>query len=101
MTFLKTHYVLKKELTPDDYDHLSHLHSVYGIREVSVEGHTLVILYDASRMHEAEVLARVRCTGVPVDPVQPIAPGGFDHVGQFHDSAWPTEGLSPANQKAK
>jgi hypothetical protein len=101
MTFLKTRYVLKKELTPKDLEHLSRLSTVYGIRGLSFEGQDLIVEYDASRIHEAEVLAQVRSTGIPVDPSQPIPLGGFDHTGKFHDFAWPTQGLSPANQKAK
>jgi hypothetical protein len=101
MTFLKTHYKLKKELTPSDYDRLARLSTVYGIRGLSFEGQDLVVEYDASRIHEAEVLAQVRRTGVPVDPLQPIPAGAFDHAGEFRDYAWPLEGLSPVNQKAK
>jgi len=66
-----------------------------------LEGQDLIVEYDASRIHEAEVLARVRCTGIPVEPLQPIPAGGFDYTGEFHDFTWPTEGLSPVNQKAK
>jgi len=101
MTFLKTRYNLKKELAPEDFERLSRLSTVYGIRGLSFEGHDLIVEYDASRIHEAEVLAKVRCTGVPVEPLQPIPAGGFDHTGEFRDFAWPTEWLSPANQKAR
>ena len=102
MTFLKTRYkVLKKELTPRDFEHLSHLSTVYGIRGLSFDNQDLIVDYDASRIHEAEVLARVRSTGIPVESFEPIAPGGFDHTGEFRDFAWPIEGLSPVNQKAK
>ena len=101
MTFLRTRYKLTRELGAADYDHLSRLSTVYGIRGISVEGQDLVMEYDASRVHEAEVLAKVRGTGVPVEPLQPIPPGGFDHTGEFRDFAWPTQGLSPANQKVK
>jgi hypothetical protein len=101
MTFLKTRYKLKKELTPEDLERLSQLSTEYGIRGISFEGPDLFVEYDASRMHEAEVVARVRSTGIPVEPSQPIPPGGFDHTGEFHDFAWPTQGLSPVNQKAK
>jgi hypothetical protein len=101
MTFLKTRYTVKKELTAKDFEHLSRLSTVYGIRGLSFEGQDLLVEYDASRIHEAEVLARVRGTGIPVEPLQPIPPGGYDHTGEFHDFAWPTEGLSPVNQKAK
>jgi hypothetical protein len=101
MTFLKTRYNVKKELTPKDMEHLSRLSTVYGIRGLSIEGHDLIVEYDASRIHEAEVLAQVRGKGIPAEPPQPIPQGGFDHTGEFHDFAWPTQGLSPANQKAK
>lgn len=101
MTFLKTRYKIKRELTTEDLERLSRLSTVYGIRGLSFEDHNLIVEYDASRIHEAEVLAKVRCEGVPVDPLQPIPPGGFDYTGQFHDYAWPTQGLSPVNQKAK
>ncbi len=101
MTFLKTRFNLKKELTTKDFERLSGLSTVYGIRGLSFEGQDLIVEYDASRIHEAEVLARVRSTGIPVEPLQPIPAGGFDYTGEFHDFAWPTEGLSPVNQKAK
>ena len=101
MTFLRTRYGIKKELGAKDLERLSHLSTVYGIRGLSFEGQDLVVEYDASRIHEAEVLARVRGTGVPVEPHQAIPAGGFDHTGEFRDFAWPTEGLSPVNQKAK
>ncbi len=101
MTFLKTRYKLKKELAPKDFENLSRLSTVYGIRGLTFEGQDLIVEYDASRIHEAEVLASVRGTGIPAEPLQPIPPGGFDHTGEFHDFAWPTQGLSPVNQKAK
>ena len=99
MTFLKTRYKLKKELAAADYDRLSRLSTVYGIRGLSFEGQDLIVEYDASRIHEAEVLVHVRHTGVPVEPLQPIPAGAFDHAGEFRDHAWPTQGLSPVNQK--
>ena len=98
---MKTRYTLKKELTTKDFERLSQLSTVYGIRGLDFENQDLIVDYDASRIHEAEVLAQVRATGVPVEPLQPIAPGGFDHTGEFHDFAWPTQGLSPVNQKVK
>jgi hypothetical protein len=101
MTFLKTRFSLKKELTTKDLENLSRLSTVYGIRGLSFEGQDLIVEYDASRVHEAEVLANVRGTGIPVEPLQPISMGGFDYTGEFRDYAWPTEGLSPVNQKAK
>ena len=36
--------------------------------------------YDASRIHEAEVLAQVRQAGIAVEPEKPIPPGGFDYT---------------------
>jgi hypothetical protein len=101
MTFLKTRYKLKKELTPTNLEHLSRLSTVYGIRGLSFESQDLIVEYDASRIHEAEVLAQIRGAGIPAEPSQPIPPGGFDHTGEFHDFAWPMQGLSPANQKVK
>jgi hypothetical protein len=101
MTFLKTRYKVKQELTSQDFEHLARLATVYGIRGLSFEGQDLIVEYDASRIHEAEVLARVRSTGLRAEPLQPIPPGGFDHTGEFHDFAWPTQGLSPVNQKVK
>jgi hypothetical protein len=99
MTFLTTRYHLKRELTPKDFESLHTLSTVYGFRALSIEGPFLVLEYDASRMHEAEVLAKVRQAGIAVEPEKPIAPGSFDYTGEFRDFAWPTEGLSPANQK--
>ena len=99
MTFLTTRYHLKRNLTPQDFERLHGLSTVYGIRGLSIDGSILVLEYDASRIHEAEVLAQVRRAGIAVDPEKPIAPGSFDYSGEFRDFAWPTEGLSPANQK--
>jgi len=101
MTFLKTRFKLKNELTAKDFEQLSRLSTVYGIRGLSFEGQDLVVEYDASRLHEAEVLAQVRGTGIPVDPLQPIPEGAFDGTGEFRDSSWPTQGLSPVNQKGQ
>jgi hypothetical protein len=101
MTFLKTRYTLTKEITPRDLDRLSRLSTVYGIRGLSFEARDLVVEYDASRIHEAEVLAHIRRTGVPAKPQRPIPLGGFDHTREFRDFAWPTQGLSAVNQKAK
>lgn len=101
MTFLKTRYHLKKEPTIRDYESIAKLSTVYGIRGLSFEGQDLVVEYDASRIHEAEVLAGVRGVGVSVEPVKPIPFGGFDYKGDYRDFAWPLEGLSPVNQKAK
>ena len=101
MTFLKTRFSLGNEVTLTDLARLSRLSTVYGIRGLSIEGPNLLVEYDASRFDEAEVLAQVRSTGVDVNPAQPIPPGAFDHTGEYRDFAWPTVGLSPANQKVK
>jgi hypothetical protein len=99
MTFLATRYRLKRDLTPRDFERLHSLSTVYGIRGVFIEGRLVELEYDASRFHEAEVLDQVRQAGIAVEPEKPIPPGAFDYTGEFKDSAWPTEGLSPANQK--
>ena len=101
MTFLKTRFTLKKEPTPTELDRLARLSTVYGIREIAIEGQDLVVEYDASRIHEAEALSDVRRTGVAVDPARQIQAGSFDYAGEFRDFAWPTQGLSPANLKVK
>jgi hypothetical protein len=101
MTFLKTRFKLNKELSTKDLERLSQVSTVYGFRGLAFEGQELVVEYDASRIHEAEVLAQIRRTGVPVEPLQPIPEGGFDYSGEFRDYAWPVEGLSPVNQKVK
>ena len=99
MTFLKTRYRLTRPLTPKELERLNQFSTLYGIRGLSLEGQSLTIDYDASRLHAAAVLAAVRATGVPVEPLQPILPGAFDYTGEFRDFAWTSEGLSPANQK--
>ncbi len=99
MTFLTTRYQLKRELAPKDFERLRGLSTFYGIRGISFDGPVLMVEYDASRIHEAEVLARVRQAGIAVDPEKPIAAGSFDYTGEFKDFEWPIEGLSPANQK--
>lgn len=101
MTFLATRYHLTKPLTPKQLESLSQLSTVYGIRGLSFEGEDLVVGYDASRIHEAEVLAALRKAGINVTPPNPIPLGGFDYMGQFQDFAWPTRGLSPVNERAK
>ena len=98
MTFLTTRYKLAK---PPDYERLSGLSTMYGIRSISIEGQDLVVEYDASRIHEAEVLGTIRRLGVGVEPLQPIPSGGFDYTGEFKDFAWPTTGISPVNRPAK
>ena len=99
MTFLTTRYQLQQELTPRDYERLRNLSTFYGIRGISFDGPVLVVEYDASRIHEAEVLARVRKAGIAVEPEKPIAAGSFDYTGEFRDFDWPIQGLSPANKK--
>jgi len=99
MTFLTTRFRLKQDLSPKDFASLNRLSTVYGIRRLFFEGPLLAIEYDASRLHEAEVLAQVLRTGIAIEPDKPIAPGSFDQTGEFKDFAWPTEGLSPVNRK--
>ncbi len=101
MTFLATRYHPTKPLAPRQLESLSQLSTVYGIRGLSFEGEDLVVEYDASRIHEAEVLAALRKAGINVTPPKPIPLGGFDYTGQFKDFAWPTRGLSPVNERAK
>jgi hypothetical protein len=101
MTFLKTRFRLTRSLNDKDFENFGRLTSVYGIRGLGIEGDDLVVEYDASRIHEAEALAAVRKLGLPVAPLQPIPSGAFDYTGKFKDYAWPTTGLSPANQKQK
>ena len=101
MTFLTTRYRSSKPLTPRELERLGPLSIVYGIREISFQGEDLVVEYDASRIHEAEVLAAVRRQGVSVQPEMPIPPGAFDSAGEFKDFAWPTTGVSPVNQQVK
>jgi hypothetical protein len=99
MTFLTTRFHLRQNLNAKDLERLRSLATVYGIRGISIDGPYLVLEYDASRIHEAEVLAQVRQAGIPVEPEKPIASGSFDYTGEFRDFAWPIEGLSPANRK--
>ncbi len=101
MTFLTTRYRLSKAPTPKDFERLSRLSTVYGIRGIAQEGQDLIIEYDASRIHEAQILAAVRHSGISIAPVEPIPLGGFDHTGEFKDFAWPTKGLSPVNKDLK
>jgi hypothetical protein len=101
MTFLKTRFHLTHPLGEKDYAKFGPLSAVYGIRGLAIDGEDLVVEYDASRIHEAEVLAAVRRFGLRVAPRLPIPAGAFDYSGDFKDYAWPTAGLSPANQKQK
>jgi len=99
MTFLDTRFRLTRELTTEEIERVSSLSTIYGIRGIDFRDHHLVIEYDASRIHEAEVLAAVRRAGLPVEAEKPIPLGGFNYTGEFKDYAWPTSGLSPVNQK--
>ncbi|MBZ5543175.1 MAG: hypothetical protein LAO07_05790 [Acidobacteriia bacterium] len=101
MTFLTTNYHLAAPLANKQLEGLSRLSTVYGIRGIAIEGNELKVEYDASRIHEAEVLAEVRRAGINVQPEKPIPPGAFDHRGEFKDFAWPTTGVSPVNQSQK
>jgi len=99
MTFLNTRYKLLRELTPAELRRLGNVATVYGIRGFSFEGNELAVEYDASRIHEAEVLNAIRSAAIPVAAEKPIALGSFDYRGEFKDFAWPTTGLSPVNNK--
>lgn len=101
MTFLRTCFHLTRTLGDRDLEKIRSLSAVYGIRGLAIEGDELIVEYDASRVHEAEVLAATRSFGIPVAPRQPIPSGAFDYTGEFKDYAWPTSGLSPINQKQK
>ena len=101
MTFVKTRFHLNHSLTPAELERLSRLSTHYGIRGLAINNEELVVDYDGSRMHEAEVLAVVRGAGISVEPLQALAQGSFDYTGEFKDYAWPLTGLSPANQKSK
>ena len=101
MTFLKTRLHLAQALDERDLSKFGPFSTVYGIRGLAIDGNDLVVDYDASRIHEAEVLAAARKFGLPVSPPAPIPAGAYDYTGQFKDYAWPTTGLSPANQKQK
>ncbi len=101
MTFLTTRFKLLRSLTTKDIEKLRGLTTRYGIQSVSVEGDTLVVNYDASRLHEAEALACVRGAGINVKSEKEIPFGAFDQRGEFKDFAWPTAGISPANQTQK
>jgi hypothetical protein len=101
MTFLKTRFHLTRTLAEKDLKGFGRLTAVYGVRGLALDGNDLVVEYDASRVHEAEVLSEVRKFGLPVAPREPIPSGAFDYTGEFKDYAWPTTGLSPFNQKQK
>ncbi len=98
MTFLTTRFHLASPLTPQRLAGLSHLATVYGIRGLAFEGDEFAVEYDASRIHEAEVLGHVRRAGIDARPAKEIDPGAFDYRGEFKDFAWPTSGLTPVNQ---
>ena len=101
MTFLDLRYRLRRPLGPKDLERMNRLYTVYGIRGFSVHDQELVVEYDASRIHEAEVLVAIRQVGITAQPEETIPLGGFDHTGEFRDCAWPTRGLNPVNQKMK
>ncbi len=101
MTFVCARYRLAGDLTTKELEKLGHLSTLYGIRGLSIEDRDLLVEYDASRIREAEVLAALRRTGIPAEPLEPIPLGGLDRTGESRDFAWPTRGLSPANQKQK
>ena len=101
MTFLTTRYCLSQTPTSKDFERLNRLSTVYGIRGITIQDQDLIIEYDASRIHEAEVLSAVRHAGVSVEPLEPISLGGYDRTGEFKDFAWPTKGLSEVNKKLK
>jgi hypothetical protein len=101
MTFLTTQYKLVHNLSMQDIERLRGLTTHYGVRKISVEGDILVFEYDASRMNEAEALGCVRRAGIDVRPEKEVPFGAVDHTGEFKDFAWPTTGISPANQSQK
>ena len=99
MTFLTTRYRLAKELKTTELERLGALTTTLGILRVTIEDQDLIVQYDGSRLHEAEVLTIVRGTGIAVNPPQPIPAGAYDDSGPFKDYAWPTEGLTPVNRQ--
>lgn len=101
MTFLTARYPLARSLSEKDHERLSGLTTYYGIRGVSIEGETLAVEYDASRLRAAEVLACIRRAGIGLKTAKEIPQGAIDHTGEFKDFAWPTAGLSPVNQTVK
>ncbi len=101
MTFLKTRFRLTRPIDEREFAKFGRLTATYGLRGATVQGEELVVDYDASRLHEAEVLAALRRFGLPVEPLSPIPAGAFDATGEFKDFAWPTEGLSAVNQPRK
>jgi hypothetical protein len=101
MTFLTARYSLLRPLSARHLERLRGLSAHYGIRGVSVEGDKLEVEYDASRMSAAEALACIRSAGINVKPEKEIPFGATDHAGEFKDFAWPTAGLSPANQNPR
>lgn len=101
MTFLTTRYALAGNLGAKEFERLRCLTTQYGIHGVRIEGATLAVEYDASRLHESEVLACVRRAGINAKPEKEIPFGAVDRTGEFKDFAWPTTGISPANQSQK
>ena len=101
MTFLTTRYRLARNPSPKELERLSHLATHYGIRGVSIAGEDLLVEYDASRLHEAEVLGDVRRMGIDAKPENEIPAGSVNSGREFKDFAWPIAGISPANQSQK
>ncbi len=99
MTFLTTPLKLTRDLSAQDFENFRRFSTVYGIRGLSVKNQNLIVEYDASRIHEAEVVAQARAFGIPAEPPTPIAPGAFDYTGEFKDFAWPVTGVTPVNAK--
>ena len=102
MTLVEVTYELERPLESEQLRRLGEFANTYGLRRFHVdeEKNLLRFEYDASRLHEAEVLAAVRSAAIPVAPERTIPPGGLDYTGEFKDFAWPTAGLSPVNQKS-
>ena len=101
MTFLTTRYTLAGNLGTKELERLRGLATQYGIRGVSIEGECLLVEYDASRLTEAAALGCLRRAGINVKPGIEIPFGAVGHSGEFKDFAWPTTGITPANQPQK
>jgi hypothetical protein len=78
-----------------DYERLTTVLTVYGIRALDVQGEDLVVEYDASRLHEAEVLAALRRAGIRLVPQKPVPAGGFDYTGEFQGLFKADRGAEP------
>ena len=75
MTFLNTRYRLTRSLTTEELEGLGKLSTLYGILGLNFEGEDLLVEYDASRIHEAEVLAAVRRAVSTIRASSRILPG--------------------------